>query len=223
VDLSTQVPLRPESAPIASLPQPIAPIDPPRFENIVARVMPAIVLVESSGSRGSGFFVAPDTLLTNVHVVGRTSSVTIGRASGEVVPARVEATAPHVDIAVLKLSAIDKPQPVLTLGSTGRVRIGQEVFAIGTALGMLQNTLTRGIVSGIRQTPSATLVQTDAAVNPGNSGGPLLDQDGRLLGIVGAQIPPRCSPARSTRLDESGDIVRIVRRPETASRVCGFQ
>jgi hypothetical protein len=160
------------------------PVDPPRFENIVGRVLPAIVLVEASGSRGSGFFVAPDTLLTNVHVVGRNSSVTVRRASGEVVPARVEATAAQVDIAVLKLSAIDKTQPVLTLGTTGSVRIGQEVFAIGTALGMLQNTLTRGIVSGIRQTPNATLVQTDAAVNPGNSGGPLLDQDGRVLGIV---------------------------------------
>jgi len=163
---------------------PNVPVDPHRFENIVGRVMPAIVLVEASGSRGSGFFVAPDTLLTNVHVVGRNSSVTVRRASGEVVPARVEATAPQVDIAVLKLPAIDKTQPVLTLGTTGSVRIGQEVFAIGTALGMLQNTLTRGIVSGIRQTPNATLVQTDAAVNPGNSGGPLLDQDGRVLGIV---------------------------------------
>ena len=185
MDIATQeLPHRPETAPSAPLPQPIAPADPPRFENIVGRVMPAIVLVEASGSRGSGFFVTPDTLLTNVHVVGRSSSVTIRRASGDVIPARVEATAPQVDIAVLKLSAVDKAQPVLTLGSTERVRIGQEVFAIGTALGMLQNTLTRGIVSGIRQTPSATLVQTDAAVNPGNSGGPLLDQDGRVLGIV---------------------------------------
>ena len=146
--------------------------------------MPAIVLVEASGGRGSGFFVAPDTLLTNVHVVGRNSSVTIRRASGEVVPARVESTAPQVDIAVLKVSAIDKAQPVLTLGSTGSARIGQEVFAIGSALGLLQNTLTRGIVSGIRQTPTATLVQTDAAVNPGNSGGPLIDRTGRVVGIV---------------------------------------
>jgi S1-C subfamily serine protease len=163
---------------------PVTPVDPPRFENVVARVMPAIVLVEAGGSRGSGFFVAPDTLLTNVHVVGRSSSVTVRRASGDVVPARVEATAPQVDIAVLKLSVMDKAQPTLALGSTGNVRIGQEVFAIGSALGVLQNTLTRGIVSGIRQTPNATLVQTDAAVNPGNSGGPLLDQAGRVVGIV---------------------------------------
>ena len=146
--------------------------------------MPAIVLVEAPGGRGSGFFVAPDTLLTNVHVVGRSSSVTIRRAGGEAVSARVESTAPQVDIAVLKVSSIDKAQPVLTLSSTANARIGQEVFAIGTALGMLQNTLTRGIISGIRQTPGATLLQTDAAVNPGNSGGPLMDHTGRVLGIV---------------------------------------
>ena len=96
------------------------PVDPHRFENIVGRVMPAIVLVEASGGRGSGFFVAPDTLLTNVHVVGRNSAVTVRRASGDAVSARVEATAPQVDIAVLKVSAIDKTQPVLTLGIDGK-------------------------------------------------------------------------------------------------------
>jgi S1-C subfamily serine protease len=168
----------------AAAPPAMPALEATAFETVVARVMPAIVLVEASGGRGSGFFVAPDTLLTNVHVVGRNSSVTIRRSSGEVVAARVEATAPQVDIAVLKVSTIDKAQPVLTLGSTGSARIGQEVFAIGSALGLLQNTLTRGIVSGIRQTPTATLVQTDAAVNPGNSGGPLIDRTGRVLGIV---------------------------------------
>ena len=181
--------------------------------------MPAIVLVETSGSRGSGFFVAPDTLLTNVHVVGRSSTVTIRRASGDVVPARVEATAPHVDIAVLKLSAIDKTQPVLTLGSTGHVRVGQEVFAIGTALGMLQNTLTRGIVSGIRQTANATLVQTDAAVNPGNSGGPLLDQAGRVLGIVTMGFTERQGLNFAVAIDHARPLLEG--RPAPVSRTPG--
>jgi hypothetical protein len=146
--------------------------------------MPAVVLVEAAGSRGSGFFVAPDTLLTNVHVVGRNSSVTIRRSSGPTLTARVEATAPEVDIAVLKISPADERQPTLSLGSTADARLGQEVFAIGSALGLLENTLTRGIVSGVRRTGTATLVQTDAAVNPGNSGGPLIDRTGRVLGII---------------------------------------
>jgi hypothetical protein len=123
-------------------------------------------------------------LLTNVHVVGRSSSVTVRRHSGEALAARVEATASQVDIAVLKLPTAEKNQPVLSLGSNKDVRIGQDVFAIGSALGVLQNTLTRGIVSGVRQTNTATLVQTDAAVNPGNSGGPLIDNMGRVIGIV---------------------------------------
>ena len=146
--------------------------------------MPAIVLVEAGASRGSGFFITPDTLLTNVHVVKGNNSVTIRRASGGGVPARVERTAADVDVAVLKISPADPKQPTLTMGATTDARVGQEVFAIGSALGLFQNTLTRGIVSGIRQTPTATLVQTDAAVNPGNSGGPLIDRNGRVLGII---------------------------------------
>jgi hypothetical protein len=154
------------------------------LEDVVNRVMPAVVLIEAGGSRGSGFFVAPDTLLTNVHVVGRNSSVTIRRSSGTSLTARVETTASDVDVAVLKISPADDRQPTLTLGSTADARLGQEVFAIGSALGLLENTLTRGIVSGVRQTGTATLVQTDAAVNPGNSGGPLIDRTGRVLGII---------------------------------------
>ena len=174
----------PGSNPTTAVPAVAAAPDPSGFESVVAQVMPAIVLVEAGASRGSGFFIRPDTLLTNVHVVKGHNSVTIRRASGEVVPARVERTAGDVDVAVLKISPADPKQPTLTMGATADARVGQEVFAIGSALGLFQNTLTRGIVSGIRQTPTATLVQTDAAVNPGNSGGPLMDRNGRVLGII---------------------------------------
>jgi S1-C subfamily serine protease len=156
----------------------------PALEDVLARVMPAVVLVEASNARGSAFFVAPDTLLTNVHVVGGSSSVTVRRMGGETASARVAATASQFDIAVLKVSTPNTSQPTLLLGSVNDARIGQEVVAIGSALGMLQNTVTRGIVSGVRQTGDATLVQTDAAINPGNSGGPLLDRTGRVIGIT---------------------------------------
>jgi S1-C subfamily serine protease len=154
------------------------------LEDVVAQVMPAVVLVEASGSRGTAFFVAPDTLLTNVHVVGSSSSVTLRRGSGETLPARVAATARQFDVAMLKISNASPTQPVLALASAYEARVGQEVVAIGSALGVLQNTVTRGIVSAVRQTGEATLVQTDAAVNPGNSGGPLLDRSGRVIGIT---------------------------------------
>lgn len=156
----------------------------PALEDVLARVMPAVVLIETPTARGSGFFVSADTLLTNVHVVGSNSTVTIRRMGGESSSARVAATAAQFDIAMLKLASPAADQPTLTLASVADARIGQEVVAIGSALGMLQNTVTRGIVSGVRQTGDAILVQTDAAVNPGNSGGPLLDRTGRVIGIT---------------------------------------
>jgi hypothetical protein len=145
--------------------------------------MPAVVRVESGNAFGTGFFVAPDTILTNVHVVQGNVSVTIRRGDGTTTPARVDTTAPELDIAVLRISAADAAQPTLQLGSATRARAGQEVVALGTPLG-LQNTVTRGIVSAVRQVGAVTLVQTDAAINPGNSGGPLLDRSGEVIGIT---------------------------------------
>jgi S1-C subfamily serine protease len=154
------------------------------LEDLISRVMPAVVTIQTPTSRGSGFFVAPDTILTNVHVVGTDSSVTIRRPDGTTTTARVESTAPAFDIAVLKVLGVRTDQAIIPLGTAAGVRIGEEVIAIGTPLGFLQNTVTRGIVSGLRDVSGATLVQTDAAINPGNSGGPLLDRDGRAVGVI---------------------------------------
>ena len=153
------------------------------LEDVVARAMPAVVRVETSAGTGSGFFVAPDTLITNVHVITGSSSVTIRRSDGTTASARIAATAPDFDVALLKIANPSASQATIPLGSGATIRVGQEVVAIGSALGMLQNTVTRGIVSGVRQVGSATLVQTDAALNPGNSGGPLLDRNGSAVGI----------------------------------------
>ncbi len=153
------------------------------LEDVIGRALPAVVRVETSGSMGSGFFIAPDTLLTNVHVVTGNASVTIRRAGGSTATARVAAMSPDFDIAVLKISDPAADQATIPLGSTAGARPGQEVIAIGSALGVLQNTVTRGIVSSVRQVGPAMLVQTDAALNPGNSGGPLLDRTGAAIGI----------------------------------------
>ena len=98
--------------------------------------------------------------------------------------ARVQATSPAYDIAVLKVFSVVSNQTVLELGTAASVRLGEEVIAIGTPLGFLQNTVSRGIVSGLRDVGGATLVQTDAAINPGNSGGPLLNRSGAVIGII---------------------------------------
>ena len=153
------------------------------LEDVISRSMPAVVRVEAGSGFGTGFFVAPDTILTNVHVVSGNSTVTIRRPGGATQSAHVEFTAPELDIAVMRVSSPDPNQPTLTMGSGMHARAGQEVITLGTPMG-LQNTVTRGIVSAVREVGGLTLVQTDAAVNPGNSGGPLLDRAGEVIGIT---------------------------------------
>jgi hypothetical protein len=152
------------------------------MEDVVGKGIAAVVVVETSRGKGSAFFVSADTLLTNVHVVTGSSYVTIRRSSGETATAYVGATAPDYDIAVLKLSGAAGNAATIPLGTAATLRAGQEVIAIGSPLG-LQNSVTRGIVSSLRQMGPVTLVQTDAAINPGNSGGPLLDRNGAAIGI----------------------------------------
>jgi S1-C subfamily serine protease len=154
------------------------------IEEMVDRVMPAVVLIETSTGRGSGFYVRHDTLITNVHVVQNDAYVTLRRMDGSTVNARVESRAPALDIAVLKVTSPSASQAVLPMGSAHSLKAGQEIIVIGSALGTLQNSVSRGIVSGLRTAGGATLVQTDAATNPGNSGGPMLDRSGSVIGIT---------------------------------------
>jgi S1-C subfamily serine protease len=176
----------PNPAPLAAVPltEPPPGGETRSLEDVIGQVMPAVVLIETSTGRGSGFFIAPDTLLTNVHVVGTSGFVTIVRMTGARDTASVVASSTDFDVAVLKVSNPDPNQAVIAMGSAASARVGSEVIAIGSALGTLQNTVTRGIVSAIRRSGTATLVQTDAAINPGNSGGPLLDREGAVIGIT---------------------------------------
>jgi len=167
----------------AAAPPATAPSTPAGLEDIIDRALPAVVRIQTAGGFGSGFFIAPDTLLTNVHVVGGNSTVSIRRPDGTMLTGRVDVTAPELDIAIVRIGNPDPNQASLTLGSGARARAGQEVTALGTPLG-LQNTVTRGIVSAVRDIGGLTLVQTDAAINPGNSGGPLIDRAGLVIGIT---------------------------------------
>jgi trypsin-like peptidase len=96
----------------------------------------------------------------------------------------VAAQSAQFDIAVLKLSNPAADQPIVRMGSVAGARVGQEVIAIGTPLGFLQNTVSRGIVSALRNVEGAMTIQTDAPINPGNSGGPLFDRAGFVIGII---------------------------------------
>lgn len=160
-----------------------APAPTVSLEDLVARVAPAVVAIETTAGRGSGFFVEPDTIITNAHVVGSDVSVKVRRVSGDPLNARVERVATDLDLAMLKLAAPLANQPTVSLGTIARVRSGEDVVAIGSALGVFQNSVTRGIVSAVRRNGNVTLIQTDAAINHGNSGGPLFDRSGLVIGI----------------------------------------
>jgi len=162
-----------------------APLSPAAStEEMVDRVMPAVVLIETTSGRGSGFFVRHDTVITNVHVVQNDAYVTLRKSDGTTLNARVDRRAPAFDIAILKVGTPSASQAVIPMGSAQSLRPGQEIVVIGSALGTLQNSVSRGIVSGLRTSGGATLVQTDAAANPGNSGGPMLDRNGSAIAIT---------------------------------------
>jgi hypothetical protein len=201
--------LTPSAADLAATPSvaPAAASAAPGLEEIISRVMPAVITVKTAASRGSGFFIAPDTVITNVHVVGGASSVTIVREQGRTSDARVETADPRYDIAVLKVWNPAADQATIAMGSVANARVGEEVIAIGTPLGFLRNTVSRGIISALREADGATLVQTDAAINPGNSGGPLLDRRGVAIGVIRAGYQGRDGLSFAVAIDHARAVV----------------
>lgn len=137
---------------------------------------------------GSGVIVSQEGhILTNHHVVANMDKIQVQLTDGRVVPAQLIGTDEQTDIAVLKISA-DKIEP-LRLGDSDDVRVGQMVFAVGNPFG-LQETVTQGIISAKGRRAMADsgveFLQTDAAVNQGNSGGPLINLKGEIIGINSA-------------------------------------
>jgi S1-C subfamily serine protease len=152
------------------------------LEDVIAGALPAVAAIQAGSARGTGFFVRPDTVLTNAHVVSGLSSVQLQVGTAKL-SARVVSVSTASDLAILQVYNANPSQATLPLASVQGARVGQEVIAIGSALGVLSNTVTRGIVSALRRSGDITLVQTDAAINPGNSGGPLIDRRGQVIGI----------------------------------------
>jgi hypothetical protein len=123
-------------------------------------------------------------------VVGQATRVTLHLVGGGQLEGRVAETAPQVDLAVVRVARADRVRPVLEVRPVSSVRVGEEVLAIGSpGFGgrALDATVTRGIVSGVRAIDGVTIVQTDAALNPGNSGGPVLDTEGRVMAVATAK------------------------------------
>jgi S1-C subfamily serine protease len=147
---------------------------------------------------GSGFVWDNDGhVVTNNHVVMGASEARVRLNDGRDYAATLVGTSPAHDLAVVRIQVKDHQPPALPIGTSGDLKVGQKVFAIGNPFG-LDWSLSAGIVSALnRSLPSEDgrtvieqLIQTDAAINPGNSGGPLLDSAGRLIGINTAIFSP---------------------------------
>lgn len=161
--------------------------DAPR-EDVVRAVMPAVVTIDAGTVTGTGFFVSADVVVTNKHVIASARSVRVKFQDGSTSSASVSATASDADLALVTVDQPPAVHPSLRLTPASRVRVGEEVLAVGSALGTLQGTVTRGIVSAVRSSAGLTIVQTDAAINPGNSGGPLIERSGSVIGITTAKM-----------------------------------
>ena len=181
---------------------------------------------------GSGFIVDPTgIILTNKHVISDPEAeYEVLISNGKKYKALILARDPICDVAILKIPAINLP--TLKLGNSEKIQLGETVLAIGNALGIFQNTVSKGIISGLSRNISPNeenketdiqqlrgLMQTDAAINPGNSGGPLINLKGEVVGInaaiiSGAQNIGFAIPINSAKKD-LGDVMSFgeVRRP----------
>jgi serine protease Do len=209
--------------------------------DIVEKVGPSVVsIVTSSGggsfrgtseSSGTGIVISSDGyILTNRHVIpSDTTSVEVVMSDGTVHrDVRVVGRDPLNDLGFLKINRVNDLQAA-EIGDSYDVNVGQQVIAIGNALGQFQNTVTSGIISGIGRPVQAAgddggveqlenLFQTDAAINPGNSGGPLLNLEGQVIGVntaiaeraegIGFAIPINAAKGLMRTVTESGEVRR---------------
>jgi S1-C subfamily serine protease len=162
--------------------------------SITKKVSPAVVLIKGTTTSGevlgTGFIISSDgKIATNLHVIQNLRSGGVQLASGDKFDSfSVLAVDDRKDIAIIKIPGFDLP--TVPLGNSNDIQIGEPVLIAGNPLG-LQGSVTTGIISSIRDDPSAggfKVIQTDASANPGNSGGPLVNRQSEVIGIVTFKI-----------------------------------
>ncbi|HSR22179.1 MAG TPA: trypsin-like peptidase domain-containing protein, partial [Candidatus Eisenbacteria bacterium] len=171
-----------------------------------AQVQPSVVQIDTPNGLGSGVVLdAQGDIVTNAHVVGTASGLTVTASDGSTFRASLVGSYAGNDLAVVRADGAGASLKPATLGDSGQVRLGDIVLAMGSPLG-LTGSVSEGIVSGTDRTQSEAngvnlsgLIQTTAAVGPGNSGGALVDISGRVIGIptLSASSSPRGGGASS--------------------------
>jgi len=159
-----------------------------QFVGVVKAVSPSVVQIQSGESLGSGVvFDARGDVVTNAHVVGNATRSIVTLASGDSHPASVVGTDRGQDLALIRFTG-GRPRPA-TFADSSKLQVGDIALAIGNPLG-LRSSVTQGIVSAMRRSVPegngvtlSSVIQTSAEVNPGNSGGALVDLSGRVIGI----------------------------------------
>ena len=202
VVLSSAAPVQQTVATVATVSTPSALSDESPISAIAARAARSVVEIDVTSTtnnafgqqtqqaQGSGFvYDARGHVITNAHVVNGATRVDVLFADGSTYRGRVVGTDSASDVAVVKIQAPAAQLHPLTLGDSATVRVGDEVVAVGSPFG-LATTVTSGIVSALNReitspdnTPIEGAIQTDAAINHGNSGGPLFDASGRVIGV----------------------------------------
>ncbi len=156
------------------------------FSDIIEDAIKSVVIIQTDSSQGSGFVVATSNgksyIVTNAHVIEGATEASIITYDEKFHQVEKVGTDSNMDIALLKIS---DDYPVLELGNSDDVQLGEKVIAIGSPYG-LQFSVTEGIVSGVHRKGSNDIeayIQTDTPLNPGNSGGPLINKQGEVIGI----------------------------------------
>ena len=154
----------------------------PPLEDTIEHALPAVVMIETPKTRGSGFFIKPDLIVTNAHVIAGFLTPAVTTQSGVTLNGKVTELSDQYDLALIQVQgSAFAPLPI---GQSGGLRLGQGIVVLGWAHTLTQSTVARGIVTGLRRDGNRLLVQTDAAPHPGDSGGPVLNRHGEVVGVT---------------------------------------